>query len=136
VITAVPPDTPVTIPVPGPTVATAVLPLLHAPPVVASFKIVVPPGHRVKVPMIGVRTMTDMDVVAEQPAMVVYTIVALPTFSPLTTPLELPMPTIEGPVLTHVPPVTASLKVAVPPRHTVEGPIIGVNGSIVIVTTE
>jgi len=41
---------PVIIPVPEPTVATAVLVLLHAPPGVASLTVVVAPVHRDKTP--------------------------------------------------------------------------------------
>lgn len=53
-MTAVPADTPVTVHAPAvpETVATPVAPLLHAPPAVASLRVVVPPTHIVGVPVI------------------------------------------------------------------------------------
>lgn len=50
---AVPAATPVTIPVPDPTVAITVLLLLHAPPVVASLSVVVWLTHAVVAPVIA-----------------------------------------------------------------------------------
>jgi hypothetical protein len=50
-MTAVPPATPVTVPV-VPTVAMPVLPLLQVPPEVTSCNIVVVPAHKVVVPVI------------------------------------------------------------------------------------
>ena len=47
---AVPPLTPVTIPVVAPTVATAGVLLLHVPPVVGFVRVVVRPVHVVSVP--------------------------------------------------------------------------------------
>jgi hypothetical protein len=52
-IVAVPPATPVTTPVPVPTIATAVLLLLHVPPPDASLSVVVKPGQTTVVPVIG-----------------------------------------------------------------------------------
>lgn len=51
-IVALPAATPVAIPVDEPTVATAVLLLLHVPPVVALFSVVVAPTHAESVPVI------------------------------------------------------------------------------------
>ena len=48
-----PPDIPLTRPVPEPTVATEVLLLLQVPPVAASVSNVVAPAHTFKVPAIG-----------------------------------------------------------------------------------
>ena len=53
VIVAVPPDTPVTIPLPKPTVATVVLPLVHVPVVTASLSAMVNPVHTVESPVIA-----------------------------------------------------------------------------------
>ena len=50
-ITAVPAATPVTTPVAEFTVATAVVLLLHTPPVVVLLRAVVPPIHAVRVPV-------------------------------------------------------------------------------------
>lgn len=49
-----PPDTPVTIPVPLPIVATEVLALLHIPPPVIILSVVVLPWHTVITPPIAV----------------------------------------------------------------------------------
>ena len=54
VIVAVPPATPVTIPETVPTVALAVLLLLHVPPVTASVNVEVDPAHIITVPLIAV----------------------------------------------------------------------------------
>jgi hypothetical protein len=48
---AVPPETPVTTPVPEPTVATAVAKVLHVPPVVVVLNEVVAPTHTTVVPV-------------------------------------------------------------------------------------
>ena len=47
----VPDDTPVTIPVEAPTVATPVLPLVHVPPLVPSLSVVVKPAQTIAVPV-------------------------------------------------------------------------------------
>jgi len=68
VITDVPDNTPVTFPVPLPTVATAVLLLAQVPPVVPSVNVVVDPaqnGDDAEIPTGVVLTVTI--VVAEQP---------------------------------------------------------------------
>ena len=57
-------------------------------------------------------------------------IVAVPTDSPVTMPLALPMLATDGSALIQVPPEALSLNVAVPPRQTVEGPVMDDNGSI------
>jgi hypothetical protein len=67
VIGAEPTVTPVTTPDVRPTVATAVFPLLHVPPLVRSCNKVVPPVHMVIVPVIGAAALTDTIAVAAQP---------------------------------------------------------------------
>ena len=49
---ALPATTPVIMPEAEPTVATAVLPELHIPPVLASFKVIAEPTHIAGVPVI------------------------------------------------------------------------------------
>jgi hypothetical protein len=49
----VPAATPVTTPVPEPTVATVVVPLLHLPPKVVSLNVVVNPTQTCDVPVMG-----------------------------------------------------------------------------------
>jgi hypothetical protein len=53
VIVTVPEATPVTTPVVEPTVAIAVLLLLHVPPDVALLSVVILPGHTLAVPVMG-----------------------------------------------------------------------------------
>lgn len=52
-MSAVPAATPVTMPVPDPTVAVAVLPLVHVPPDGEELNVVVAPSHTVAVPVIA-----------------------------------------------------------------------------------
>ena len=68
---AVPPAIPVTIPDEPPMVAAAVLLLVHAPPLVASDRVVVLPWQIVVIPVIGVSKFTVTIVVKEQPPDVV-----------------------------------------------------------------
>jgi hypothetical protein len=67
VIIALPSAIPVTTPV-GLTVANAVDPELHVPPVTTSCSAVVPPGHTVVVPLMAGTVLTVTTVVAMQPA--------------------------------------------------------------------
>ena len=69
---AVPAATPVTIPVTEPTVALAVLLLVHVPPVVTSVNVVVVPVHTFSVPVIGLTDVgvTVTTVVTSQPVVV------------------------------------------------------------------
>lgn len=65
---AVPALTPLTMPVPEPTVAIAVLLLLHAPPVIVSLSVVVAPTHAVADPVIvGGNAFTVTAFIALQP---------------------------------------------------------------------
>ena len=59
-------------------------------------------------------------VVAEQPKLFVYAIIAVPVATPVTEPPEV-MLAIPEALLLHVPPPVASVKVVVPPRHTSAG---------------
>ena len=56
----VPAVTPVTMPVPDPIVAMAVLLLLHVPPPEASLSVVVNPTHAFRVPVMGSKGPTVM----------------------------------------------------------------------------
>jgi hypothetical protein len=59
----------------------------------------------------------------------VYVIVITPGITPVTTPLPEPTVAYALPLLAHVPPDAALLKVVVPPTHTVVVPVIaGGNG--------
>ena len=70
-IRAVPKETPVTIPVPVPAVATPVLLLVHAPPVEASDNAALVPEQIVPAPVIAAGNGSTVTVVAvEQPGMI------------------------------------------------------------------
>ena len=63
----VPPVTPVTTPVDELTVATAVVPLLQVPPLVASLSVVVAPAHATAVPVIANGNGLTVIVLVETP---------------------------------------------------------------------
>jgi hypothetical protein len=72
VIVAVPVAMPATIPLPEPTVAIAVLPLLHVPDTVVSFKVIVEPTQTGVLPVTAPgRLLTVITVVAKQPEVMV-----------------------------------------------------------------
>lgn len=122
-MTDVPPETPVTTPVPETTVATAVLPLLHVPPP-ASVSETVNPGHVIMVPVMAPGAGFTVTVVTvKHPVDNVYVITDVPAETPKTMPL--PVPTVATPVLllAQVPP-PASVSAAVAPVQTFAVPVI------------
>ena len=134
-IIAVPVVTPLTVPVPEPMVAIEVLPLVHAPPAEISVKAIEAPVHTTDGPvMLAGNELTVATTVAKQPAAVVYVIVTVPVVNPFTIPLAEPTLALNGMLLVHVPPVIASLRVVVAPRHTPGFPVIaGGKGFTVII---
>lgn len=83
----VPDNTPVTMPVDEPTVASAGLLLLHVPPLVKSLNGVVAPTQTTLAPPIAAGVwLTVNGVVAVQPVPIVYVIVSVPADTPDTTP--------------------------------------------------
>ena len=131
----VPAELPVTTPVVAvtdPTVAIAVDPLLHTPPVVDSVSIVLRPLHTVVVPINGAgRGLTVMVKNLAQVVGNVYIMFGLPAATPVTTPVE--GFTVASPVLldVHVPPEIELVKVMVKPEQTDVGPVTGAVGSTV-----
>ena len=91
-------------------VPTAVLLLLHDPPVVASDKVTDEPRHTLAGPVIGATALTGTPAEAVQPFGAVYTIVAVPLATPVTVPPEETV-AIAGVALLQVPPEVASLSV-------------------------
>lgn len=88
-ITDVPADTPDTTPDEAPIVATPVTEELHVPPAGESLSDEVLPWHTVVLPVIADGSIfTIRPFVAEQPALVVYTIVVLPGPTPVAAPLN------------------------------------------------
>ena len=124
----VPEETPETLPEAS-TVATAMLLLLHVPPVTASVKVdVVPVQTKVRPEIVPasaeVPTVTPAVTIAEpQLVVTVYVIVAEPVATPVTTPVAETV-AIEILLLLHVPPLTASARVVVAPVQTDVVPVI------------
>lgn len=135
-IVSTPAATPVTIPV-DPTVASVVLALLHAPPVVASASIIVSPAHTddppVMLPATG-KALTVIGALMRHPVGNVYVIVSRPASTPDTTPVEEPTTAIVVRLLLHVPPEGVELSVTVAPAHTWVVPVIA-DGKGFTVTT-
>jgi hypothetical protein len=130
---AVPPDTPVTVPVLV-TVATDVLPLLHTPPEVASLSDMVEPAHMIEPPLMDEGSgLTVTTVVAMQLPPNVYVIVVVPELTPETIP---DAPTVATAVLLllHVPP-PASVSAVVEPTHTLAAPVIALGDELIVTTT-
>ena len=122
-----PVSTPVTIPVPEPTVATPGLALLHVPPL-PELKEVVAPWHTLSVPVIAggaAFTVTVWD--AAHPVGNVYLISDVPPVmeTPVTVPVVPEPATVADDVVTllQVPPAVASDKVVVAPVQTVVVPL-------------
>jgi hypothetical protein len=119
---AVPADTAVTTPV-ALTVAIEALLVPHTPPAMVSVKDCVAPAHMVVVPMISpgsgsVFTLNgNVATAVPQAPLTVYVIVAAPVAMPLTTPAASTV-AIAVLLLLQVPPLTASVRVPTPPRHT------------------
>jgi hypothetical protein len=81
-----PPLTPVTTPVAEPTVATAVLALVHEPPVLLLLSVVEVPAHVTAVPVFADNALTVTSRVVKQPVLSVYVIVEVPDATPVTVP--------------------------------------------------
>jgi hypothetical protein len=131
----IPAEMPVTTPVVAetdPTVAIAVEPLLHTPPVDDSVRMVFRPLHTVVVPINGAGS--GLTVMVENLAQVVgkvYIMFGVPAATPVTTPVE--GSTVARPVLldVHIPPDIALVKLIVKPGQTDEGPVTAAVGSTV-----
>ena len=131
---AVPALTPVTTPVPEPTVAIPMLPLVHVPPAGVEFNVVVKPVQTVAVPVMAVGvvfTVTACE--TKHPPLSVYVILAVPALTPETTPV--PDPTVAIPTLplVHVPPAGVELSVVVAPAQITAVPVMAV-GAVLTVT--
>src|SRR5436305_1611548 len=121
---AVPPVTPLTVPVLL-TVATAEFVLLHVPPATDAVRVVAEPAHTLEAPLMAAVTgaaLTVMALVAEavpQLPEIEYVMVVLPAPTPVTTPVEETVAT-PGAELTQVPPAADAVNAVVAPEHTVE----------------
>jgi hypothetical protein len=104
-------ETPVTKPVTEPTVANAVLLLLHRPPPETSLKALTRPTQTLVIPVIAAGDGLTVTAITElQPAGNVYNMVAEPEPTPVTRPV---LPTVATALLLllQTPPAVASVKV-------------------------
>jgi hypothetical protein len=106
-------------------VAVAVLLLLQVPPPVASVSVVVRPTQTLFEPTIPTGCgLTNIDLVAVQPAGSVYIILVDPAVTPVTTPVPATTDAVPGAALLQVPPVTALANVVARPAQTLLAPVI------------
>lgn len=127
-IVVVPNVTPVTIPVPLPTVALAVLLLVHVPPEDGWLKVIVDDWQTddkpEMSPLLGAVSTVIVRVLA-QPVPVVYDMMEVPPEIPLMAPVEVPVAVATAiSVLLHVPAGVVHVSVITDPEHTVAGPLI------------
>jgi hypothetical protein len=121
---AVPAATPKTDPDMEPTVATAVLPLVHNPPETRSPNDSVAPEHSAEPPVTPLGVGLTVTVTsAGHPEDAIYEIVAVPAETPETKPVEETVATDVRP-LDHVPPVVVSTNNDVAPTHIPVAPVM------------
>ena len=123
---AIPPETPVTVPV-EPIAAIPELLLVHVPPTIPSASVVVSPTQTVAVPVIGFGNgLTVAVIITKHPVdKEVYDIIGLPPEIPATTPVLEPTVACNVLLLLQKPPVVISVNVTVDPTHTTGVPPIG-----------
>lgn len=115
---AVPPDTPLMIPLVILTDATAGCPLTHVPPPVIWFTIVVFPWQTTGVDgVIGNTLLTESVFWALQPFDSVYVMVAVPVLPPVAIPVEDTIAAIPLLLLVQEPPASGLVNVVVIPGH-------------------
>lgn len=131
-----PPDIPAIEPEPGTAVATAVLLLVHVPPVMASLRMMVKPWQTFATPIIaeGVgRTVTVVIVIHP----FVYVMTDVPGAMPETIPVVEPIVAVPVLLLLHVPPVVALLKVETAvPIHITVVPVMAAGLAPTVTTVE
>ena len=114
---AVPALTPVTVPS-VPTVAIAVLLLLHETPPTASLRVIVDPAQTDVLPEIGPGVTSTVTLpVAVQPDGMMYVMASMPVLTPVTVPVTDPIVAINTLLLLQIPPVTVSVSVVLFPSH-------------------
>ncbi len=129
-----PDDTPHSVPVLLPIVASEAGPVDHVPPVAASNSAADEPTHTIGAPAIaGGGGNTVINFVAVQPAPNEYVIVAKPGDMPHTWPVEFTVATAVL-LLLHVPPVVASPRSVHEPTHTLDEPVMPAGGAFTVNT--
>ena len=128
----VPAVTPVTIPDEEPTLALALL-AVHTPPARVLVSAVLRPSQTVSVPLIVPgAAFTVTPAVTEQPVGMVYVTVVEPAPAPNKLPEDEPMVATVVLPLSHVPPVSASVRVEDKPWHILVVPIIAVGVGLTV----
>ena len=129
------PSTPVTIPVPEPTVASEALLLLHVLLPEPLVNVVVNPTHTFGVPPIAVGVGFTVDVtVLIHPVAIVYVQTHTPFDTPVAIPVAAPIVAIPVLLLLQVPPPVALAKVVVEPVHNVGVPVIAAGLGLMVTT--
>jgi hypothetical protein len=132
-IAGVPAATAVTIPV-DPTMARAVLLLLHAPPEVRSVNGTVNPAHSVFIPEIADGTgFTVTPVVVAHPVGNVYVMITLPADIPAVKPVDTPTVAMAVLLLLQAPPPPSANSV-VEPTHTTGVPVVAAGNGLTVTT--
>ena len=125
------PDTPVTSPVTGSTVATPVLLLVQNPPVVPSLNLITEFTHTLDGPVIATGTGLTVTVAVAGQAPMEYVITAVPPgATPVTQPKEVIVAT-NVLLLLHVPPAVPSVRQAPEPAHILNNPVIAPGDGVV-----
>ena len=123
---------PVTVPFVPFTVTTAVLLLVHAPPLVVELKLVFDPEQTLKDPVIVAGlAFTVTGVLVRQPVGNTYVIVDVPGLAPVTTPV-VPFIVALPLLLLQVPPAGPELNAVVNPTHTLVVPVIVVGLALTV----
>jgi hypothetical protein len=101
------------------TVPTAVLLLLHVPPLTPSVSAAVVSAHRLNGPTIAPGDGSTVTVaVLLQPPDTMYVIIVLPDDTPVSTPVDNPIVPTAVLLLPHVPPDVTSVRSVTDPAHT------------------
>lgn len=121
-------------PVPDPTVATVIFPLVQVPPLTLLLRVADAPTHIDVLPLIvpgAARTVTVANAV--QPVVLVYVMTAVPLLTPVMIPEKKPAVAMPVALLLQVPPVVALLSVVVVPAHNTLVPVMAA-GDVLTVT--
>jgi hypothetical protein len=115
-----------------PMVATAVLLLVHVPPVVASASVAVAPTQADVGPVMGENAFTVSTTEVKQPPGSVYVIVGVPGAMPPSRPDADPMVPCAVLLLVQVPPEVASESIVVWPTQTDGAPVIAAGEALTV----
>jgi hypothetical protein len=125
---------PVTIPVVGLTVPTAVLELLHVPPAVGFDNVVVDPRHAVGIPVIAPGDATTVTIAVSKHPPNAYVTIVVPGDTPVMIPLDEPIVATPVLLLVQLPPAVVLLSVTEELTQIVESPVIGAGFGFIVTT--